>query len=227
MQQYIQGLLPRLKQISKNLDHVENFVDKPWVHIDNERGRLLYIFKRDQTLLLSVNGRVTTGSWEYIQPANSLLISHTGEQYLLNHAFVSNGLMVLKLDGTQNLWVMINEHVIPDLDVERYLQDFVNQGTNAPSDKYLLDVQIQTHKGAILVKARQGILTRELPVLNAQTFPDGTYDVINNEEYKAVEIQNGRISRLVHKSQSSEVILFFVGLVLVVLLILAVVGLRH
>jgi hypothetical protein len=126
MIQYIQNLLPRLQQFSQRLDHIENFVDKPWVLIDEEGNRHIYIFQRNQSLIMSLNGKVQVGKWEYIQAAKSLLIDRQIDKILLNNAFVEKGLMILRMDGSPDRpWVLANETEIPDLDVPRYLKELM------------------------------------------------------------------------------------------------------
>lgn len=126
MIQYIQNLLPRLQQFSQRLDHIEIFVDKPWVLIDEEGNRHIYIFQRNQSLIMSLNGRAQMGKWEYIQVAKSLLIDRETDKILLNSAFVEKGLMILRMDGSPDRpWVLANETEIPDLDVPRYLKELM------------------------------------------------------------------------------------------------------
>jgi hypothetical protein len=128
MKQYISNILPRLQQFSKSLDHLENFVDKPWVLIDDDLNRHVYIFKRDKSLIISVNGSAEIGRWDYIQAADSILVDAGTSKTLLRHAFVEKGLMILKIDGlTEQPWVLANEKEIPDLDVDRYMKDLLAQ----------------------------------------------------------------------------------------------------
>jgi hypothetical protein len=119
---YIKNLLPRLQQYSSSLDHKEIFIEQPWILIDENGLRHNYIFERNGNLILSINGKVTNGSWRYIAGSKALLIATSGEQFLLKHAFVDKGLMFLTLDGSPDKpWVFANENLIPDLDIQRYL----------------------------------------------------------------------------------------------------------
>lgn len=126
MKQYLQQLLPRLHEFSQRLDHTENFVEKPWVLIDEDGNRHVYVFQRDKSLVMSVNGHVTIGSWQYIQAAQSLLIEKGKEKILLNNAFIEKEVMILRMDGSpDNILVLMNESVIPDLDALRYIKELV------------------------------------------------------------------------------------------------------
>lgn len=71
---------------------------------------------------MSNNGVVSKGSWELIHIANSIMLDISGEKRLYNHQFIDNGLMILKLDGhSTEFFVLANQNVIADLDVENYL----------------------------------------------------------------------------------------------------------
>jgi hypothetical protein len=74
MLQYIKNLLPQLQRFSKSLNHQANFVDKPWIYIDEKGDRHTYIFQKDKSLVMSLNGAVQMGSWQYIPNAESLII---------------------------------------------------------------------------------------------------------------------------------------------------------
>src|SRR5690625_2626021 len=99
MKLYLSNLLPRLKQFSQSLDQIELIVDQPWVFIDNNLNQQKYIFKRNGELIMSYNGSVTVGQWEYISSARSLLIDRKTDKILLNQNFINNAVMILKRDG--------------------------------------------------------------------------------------------------------------------------------
>jgi len=121
MHSYIKNLLPRLQQISKSLEKAEIFVQKPWILIDEAGRRHQYIFERGGNLIMSLDGQAKEGSWRYIAASNSLLVNRGPDSLLLNQAFVYDGLMFLKRDGTNDPWILINEDVVPDLDAKAYL----------------------------------------------------------------------------------------------------------
>ncbi|MCF1713032.1 hypothetical protein L0U88_00130 [Flavihumibacter sp. RY-1] len=120
---WLKNLLPRLEAISKSLDQQELFIDQPWIFTDESGNRHQYIFMRPNELVLSVNGSVILGTWKYISAARSLLIDTTVEKLLLNHAFIDEGVLILKKDGTTDIpFILVNERVIPDLNLEDYLK---------------------------------------------------------------------------------------------------------
>lgn len=123
MRRYVNSILPRLKEFSATLDRKEIFIEVPWVIIDENLNQQKYIFKRDGVLIMSLNGQVTTGAWEYLFAAKSLLIDRVKDKILLNQDFIDPAVMILKKDGSkdENL-ILANEILMPDLDVEQYLR---------------------------------------------------------------------------------------------------------
>ncbi len=124
MTEYFKNILPRLTQYSDSLNHKEAFVDKPWVYVDENQNKEQYIFRRDGQLIMSLNGNVQYGKWDFIAPANSLLIDRGVDSVLYNHGFFDKAVMILKVDGfKQQPWMLANEKEIPDLNVEDYLKE--------------------------------------------------------------------------------------------------------
>jgi hypothetical protein len=103
MQQYLKNFIPRLNQFSRTLDQIESFVDKPWIFIDEKNNKHTYIFQRDKSLIMSLNGIVEMGSWNYIPAAESLLIDRGTDKILLKHGFLDKAVMVLRTDNNKNL----------------------------------------------------------------------------------------------------------------------------
>lgn len=128
MKLYIESLIPRLRGFSENLDRKEIFVDIPWVVVDEDSNQQKYIFKRNGELVMSLNGQVTIGKWEYLSTAKVLLIDRIQDKILLNQNFIDPAVMVLKKDGTKdgNLF-LANEILLPDLNIAGYLKELFYQ----------------------------------------------------------------------------------------------------
>lgn len=122
MKQYLNQILPRLKQFSDDLNRKEVFVDKSWVLINDDLELQRYIFKRDGQLIMSKNGNVQVGKWEYLPEANSLLIDRIIDKILLNQDFIDQAVMFLRKDGDSNFFILANDSIIIDLDVVSYLK---------------------------------------------------------------------------------------------------------
>ena len=119
----LKSLSAQLKSYSETLDKTNILADKPWALIDEEFEVQKLIFKRNNELVLSRNGKVQMGSWEYFPEAKSLLIDRGGDKILCNEAFIDDAVMILKIDGTENnFYLFANENLIPDLDAIGYLK---------------------------------------------------------------------------------------------------------
>jgi len=126
MKEYFSHLLPRLIEFSDSLDKKELFVDQSWVHIDENRNKQQYIFKRDGKLIMSLNGDVQVGSWEYISATGGLLIDTGTEKILLHQKFIDRGVLLLKKDNFfDESFLLVNQKIVADLDVERYLANLL------------------------------------------------------------------------------------------------------
>lgn len=123
MQLYLQKIIPRVKEYSQSLDRKELFVDAPWVMIDENLNQQKYIFKRNGELLMSLNGVVKMGKWEYLPGAKSLLIDRIADKILLNQNFVDSFVMILNMDGKKDDNIILaNEELLPNLDVVLYFK---------------------------------------------------------------------------------------------------------
>ena len=124
MKVYINNILPRIRQFSESLDKKALLVDIPWVIIDENNNQQKYIFKKNGDLIMSLNGAVTMGRWEYLSSARSLLIDRIKDKILLNQDFVDNAVMLLRQDGIESdRFMLANEMLIPDLNIEKYLRN--------------------------------------------------------------------------------------------------------
>ena len=97
-------------------------LEKPWALIDNDGEIQKLIFKRDKGLILSKNGVVTEGSWDYYPEARALLIDRITDKLLLKEQFIDDNVMILKKDGIENdFFAFANENTLPDYNVPKYL----------------------------------------------------------------------------------------------------------
>ena len=126
MKEYLSHLLPRLIEFNDSLDRKELFVELPWVRVDENRNKQQFIFKRDGKLLMSLNGDVRVGSWEYISAADGLLIETGTGKVLLHHKFIDRAVLLLKKDNFfDDPFLLVNQKIVADPDVERYLNDLL------------------------------------------------------------------------------------------------------
>ncbi|MCO5254396.1 MAG: hypothetical protein M9892_08545 [Bacteroidetes bacterium] len=78
MKTFISDLIPKLQRYSQKLDNLTLLTDQHWVVIDDiSNNKNVYIFRTNNDLLISQNGKVEKVKWEYLGN-NSLLISSRG-----------------------------------------------------------------------------------------------------------------------------------------------------
>lgn len=190
MKVYIQNLIPRVKAYSSSLDKKEIFVDVPWVIIDSEQDQQKYIFKRNGELIMSLNGKVTIGKWEYISSAKSLLIDRVQDKVLLNQNFVDSSVMILKKDGIKEENIMLaNEILLPDLNVLAYLQRLFYARNN------IKVITLKTGKNLELYNY-MGYPTKNKVTIDGEPVEDSLLDLQNG---KRAEVKNNLIIRILEK----------------------------
>ncbi len=125
MKEYLKSISNELKNYSKSLDKTSILINKPWAVIDEELQLQKLIFKKDKALIMSMNGQVSEGRWDYFPEAKSLLIDRGSDKILCNEVFINEGIIILKLDGTQKeVFALANENLIPDLNILNYIENW-------------------------------------------------------------------------------------------------------
>ena len=110
MKFYFLNAVNKLTQYSKKLDNLSLLQNNHWVLFDNEtrEKKIVYIFRQQNELLISVNGKLTKEKWEFLGN-NSLIISVNDNNYLFKNGFIDEDILALKIDGQENFVVFINE----------------------------------------------------------------------------------------------------------------------
>lgn len=202
MKKYISSLIPRLREFSASLDRKEFFIDVPWVIIDENLDQQKYIFRRDGTLIMSLNGQVTTGRWEYLSAAKCLLIDRIKDKILLNQNFIDPALMILRKDGTkdENL-ILANEVLIPDLDVEQYIRKLFYSKNRIFVKKLRNGELLEIHDYKVVFNNKVTIEGNDVP--------DGTYLVENSVQI--LVIVDSKISKILtkvsHKTNKGDIVI--------------------
>jgi len=191
MKTYLKSILPQLKNYSLTLDKTSILIDKPWALIDEEYELQKLIFKKNKELILSKNGQVSIGKWDYFPQAKSLLIDRNTDMILCNEQFIDEGIMILKLDGTENrFFVLANENIVPDLDASRYLKELryqkLNITTRALSSGKV--IEIQRVPGDFVIEISNNVF------FDGEKVPDGKYYLSSNES--TLLVINSRIANI-------------------------------
>lgn len=120
---YVKKVFPVILDFSISLDKTSSILDKPWVSVGNEKEREKYIFKKSHELIISKEGKVEIGRWEFLEEAHSFLINRESGKFLYNQGFLDKAVLILKVDGKEHEFLTLaNENVLPDLDVKAYLE---------------------------------------------------------------------------------------------------------
>lgn len=109
MKTYLLDSLNRIKRKGENLDAKTILCNKSWLIFNDSGDKELYIFQENGEVLISLNGIVSKGSWQYIPANKSIVISVKENSYMLHPSFMANNIMALKLDGTEKYMLMIEE----------------------------------------------------------------------------------------------------------------------
>lgn len=195
MKEFYNYLAQSMSGLSDGLSKKAIFLDKPWALIDNDLEIQKFIFKRNGELILSKNGIVKTGAWEYFSEAKSLLIDQIDEKWLLNQVFVDDHVMLLKKDGTSNdFFSFANVNLLPDYDVKSYLLKQHRIRFDIRSVKLFDGNKLYIHSGNY-----GGILNKKVELLNSDftliNAPDGSYLSEGRNEIfiiKNGEVQDGK-----------------------------------
>lgn len=109
MKTYISDIIPKLQKYSQKLDNLTLLTNQHWVVINEiENAKNVYIFRSNNDLLLSTNGKVEKAKWEYLGN-NTLLIDKKDESFLFKHGFFDENVLALKVDGKNEYAFLINE----------------------------------------------------------------------------------------------------------------------
>lgn len=199
MTHYFESLLPKVLSYSQKLDKLALLLDEPWVMAGDSQMQTKLIFRTGGSILVSENGTVAFGKWELLNRANSILIDYGHSAKLYNHGFFDEAVLALKLDGTNDFFVLVNQNRVPDLDVTKYLKNkYVDQTrANISTDSKTTEVRVMvydTDKGKVVVHQADywasGPLDGDRVYVDNKPAPNGKYKV---DFMYYVHVQNGRI----------------------------------
>lgn len=157
MRTFFADIIPKIQRFSQKLDDITKLTNQHWVSIsDITQNKRVFIFRQNNQLLISENGLVEKGSWEYLGN-QSLLIDTKNESYLLKHGFFDEHVIALKLDSTDNYAFFVNE--------TRYDKELNNitDVLKFLSDKYLKQ---KTGSETLGRQQQQNLTSRKLPKPN-------------------------------------------------------------
>jgi len=124
MNEILQYFIKSLANSTLSLKKKGIFIEKPWALIDDDGEIQKLIFKKNKELILSKNGKVTEGKWDYFPEARCLMIDRVTDKLLLKEQYIDENVIILKKDGTDNdFFALANENSVPDYNVPKYLHE--------------------------------------------------------------------------------------------------------
>lgn len=194
MREYLKNISSRLKNYSQSLDKKSILLEKPWTMIDDDMEQQKLIFKKNHELIISKNGEVQVGKWEYFSEAKSLLIDRGKDKLLCNEAFVDENVLILRLDGTNNrFFALANENQLPELDIYNYLKKLRHEKDN------IQEVKLDSGKTIEIARSIEwDIVSGDLVTMNDEPIEDGAYSDQNSDIVFYVE--NSQIEGVYYKS---------------------------
>lgn len=110
----------KYKRFSESLDVETTLCNKAWFVFNNSGEKEIYIFQEKGKLKISLNGKVTHATWEYIPANKSLIISGNEQSYMVHAAYMDNILFALQIDGTEEYVFLIDENNLQDFFPQSY-----------------------------------------------------------------------------------------------------------
>jgi hypothetical protein len=225
MASYLQSLVQRLKHHSKSLSDTAGFIEIPWAFIDDTGTKVTYIFRRQGDILVSRQGNVTRGNWEYLPQIQSILIQAQGKEHIYNQALLlDSSIMVLRKDDTEELFALANPDKIADLDILGYLESFEQKAINSPGKKGSPKV-FETKDGRKIRLINEvsdsgsfALGNTALDENSELVLSDGLYE-LKDPDY-IIEVKGGKILHVRENFESFVYILLIVIVLLIITVIL-------
>ena len=108
-------------------------------------------------MLVSSNGEVEKGRWEYLGN-NSLLIDKKDKSYLFKHGFFDENVLALKIDGREEYAFLVNENKYDgELNSFKSVINFLNRTYLDPRIQKKLSEQYAIERPIVIQKTPQEI----------------------------------------------------------------------
>jgi len=159
MKTFIADIIPKIQRFSDKLDNLTLLTNQHWVLIENlEKEKQVYLFRPNNELLVSKNGKIEKGKWEYLGN-KSLLIDQGDQAFLFKHGFFDENLLALKIDSKDEYALFVNENKYNgDLNSSIKVIQFLTENYLYNDSKN----QIETQTGVKIVKPKREPTPEEL-----------------------------------------------------------------
>lgn len=83
MKTFLLDIPDRFRRFDEQLDVKALLCNKSWQVFNDSGVKEIYIFQEDGSLIISLNGKVSRATWQYIPANRSLIINSDNESYML------------------------------------------------------------------------------------------------------------------------------------------------
>jgi hypothetical protein len=131
MKTFISDIFLKIQRFSQELNDLTLLTNPHWVLIDDIlENKTVYIFRKNNELVVSTNGKVERAKWEYLGNS-SLLIDKDTKSYFFKQGFYDDEVLAIRVDGSEEYVVFINE--------KKYNEGFntINKVVELLKEKYL------------------------------------------------------------------------------------------
>ncbi|MEN9906957.1 MAG: hypothetical protein RLZZ540_98 [Bacteroidota bacterium] len=112
MKTFISDIIPKIQKFSEKLDNTTLLLNQRWVIVgDNDNNKIIYIFRQNNELLISLNGKVDKAKWEYLDKS-SILVDTIKGSYIYKHGFLDEKILALKIDSHNDFFFLVNESIL-------------------------------------------------------------------------------------------------------------------
>lgn len=191
MKTFLLDIFPKIQRFSEKLDNLTLLTDQHWVSIDDIiLSKTVYIFRTNNELLISTNGKVEKAKWEHLGN-KSILIDKAFDSYLFKHGFFDENVLALKVDSTEEYAVFVNENKfegelnsiskVYEFLAKKYLDDNIRNNMKTKAEEILNSsgleiVYRKTIDNQILKIVSKNNTTIGAKVyINGELVPDGEY----------------------------------------------------
>lgn len=112
MKNLFKGIISATKGITVKIENYNLIVDKVWFLIfeDKENTKTTYILRsKNDELLISINGNINKGKWEYIKTSNCLLLEMDGISKIYQILYIRENYLIFQNDFDPTVVFFINK----------------------------------------------------------------------------------------------------------------------
>lgn len=162
MNLYIKDLFSRIKNYSKQLDAEAILYNKKWLFITENGEQVVYIFRPNNELIVTLNGIGVKGRWEILFD-NTISIEVKEEIRIYNAAFVEEKFLALQLDSNNRFDVLV-EKTIQEQNYITNLEESIKYIDNKYKQlelELVVQKEIENQKKLLEEKAKQDLLKKQ------------------------------------------------------------------